>query len=66
MTLHDVARVGLTLAVPPVAVAVGVSTLMWTTGGAMPTVTQFAGFVALMVAILLAAGTIIPGIGSES
>jgi hypothetical protein len=65
VTVHDIARVGLTLAVPPVTVAVGVSALMWTTGGSMPTVPQFAGFVGLMILVLLAAGTIIPRIGSS-
>jgi hypothetical protein len=66
MTLHDGLRVALSVGAPAATVAVGVVALMWTTGGAMPTVTQFAGFVGLMISVLLAAGTIIPRIGSES
>jgi hypothetical protein len=65
MTLHNGLRAILSVGAPVATVAVGVSALMWTTGGAMPTVPQFAGFVGLMVAILLAAGAIIPRIGSD-
>jgi len=64
MTLHDGLRVGLALGAPAVTVAVGVVALMTTTGGTMPTVPQFAGFVALNVAMLTLAALIIPRIGS--
>jgi hypothetical protein len=66
MTYRDGLRVVLALGAPAAAVAVGVVALMWTTGGAMPTVPQFAGFVGLMIAILAAAGTIIPRIGGPA
>jgi len=64
VTVHDGLRVGLALGSPAVTVAVGVIALNSTTGGTMPTVPQFAGFVGLNVAMLTLAALIIPRIGS--
>lgn len=65
-TWKDVVRVGLALGTPVAAVGLTAPLLVASTpGGQLPTLTQWAGFVGVLLAIMLAAGAVIPRIGGQ-